>query len=210
VIELPGPHYLAVFFTPKVANPRPRKMMPKLKMIRGSQVEAVPPPVRSAPVTGISWLRGVSVGDWPGTSGVRLPFGSAVAVGVSVPVPGVEGGVVMIVPVLVGVLVIVSVPVGVKVGVTSSVTCEVAVFVGVAGSVGVAVSMGVAVLVGVAGSVGVAVAGSVGVAGWLAVGVGVTFTCATAGTCTIDRSIPPSRRAIPRIEMNRLIFVDRF
>jgi hypothetical protein len=184
-------------------------MMPKLKMMRGSQVDAPPLPVRSAPVTGISWLRGVSVGDWAGTSGVMLTLGSGVAVGVSVPVPGVEGGVVMTVPVLVGVLVRVSVPVGVKVGVTSSVTSVVAVavavkvgvFVGIDVLVGVAVFVGEAVLVGVAGSVGVA--------GWLAVGVGVSFDWAIAGPCTMERSSPPSRNAIPRVEVNRLIFVDR-
>jgi hypothetical protein len=90
-------------------------MIPKLTMMRGSQVDT-PPPVRSAPVTGISWLRGVSVGESDGICGVGLPLGSVVTVAVTVPVPGVEGGVVITVPVLVGVLVMVSVPVGVKVG----------------------------------------------------------------------------------------------
>jgi hypothetical protein len=69
--------------------------------------------LRSAPVTAMIWLRGVSVTDCAGGTEVGVLFGSGV--GVPVPVPGVLGGVVMIVPVLVGVGVSVKVPVGVSV-----------------------------------------------------------------------------------------------
>jgi hypothetical protein len=119
---------------PSLTRPRPRNTIPRLRKMRGSVPLDV---LRSAPVTAMIWLRGVSAGDCAGGTGVGLPSGvgvglpSGVGVGVTsasgVPVPGVAGGVVMIVPVTVGVGVSVPIP-----GVVGGVVMTVPVIVGVA------------------------------------------------------------------------------
>jgi hypothetical protein len=128
--------------TASLIIPSPSKTIATLKNRRGRRPFWF---VKSEPVTAISWLRGVSVGDWPGGEG-------SVAVGTGVSVPGVPIGVDTIVPVMVGVGVS-----GVVGGVVTIV--PVLVGVGVSGVEGGVVTI-VPVLVGVGVSgVAVAVAG---------------------------------------------------